>query len=208
MSNRNLSLTGKLKSAVRRDPHKATVLGVLLIILGALVVRVLLPGAAMPVVSKASTVSRDARTEIVESAKQRARTLSAGDEFDRFLSTPVAPVTRNFFAVKLDYFPTDGTASRPNTQTSEKEKIADSIAKSLRAQADQQARKEVLIANLRQQALQLKLQSTVMGPTPRAAINGELLGEGDVIASFRILKIEARRIIVEREGIKLEITMK
>ena len=65
----------------------------------------------------------------------------------------------------------------------------------------------MLIANLRQQALQLKLQSTVMGPTPRAAINGELLGEGDVIASFRILKIEARRIIVEREGIKLEITM-
>ena len=208
MPSRNPSITGKLKSAVRRDPQKATVLGVLLIILCVVVVRVLAPSASTPLASRASTVSADTKTEIVESAKQRARTLSAGDELDRFLSTPVQPVTRNLFTIKLEYFPSDGTASLQDTGTPENGKNDDPAAKSVREQADQQARKEVLIANLRQQALQLKLQSTVMGPTPRAAINGELLGEGDVIASFRILKIEARRIIVEREGIKLEITMK
>ena len=58
------------------------------------------------------------------------------------------------------------------------------------------------------QAGQLKLQTTLMGPTPRAVVNGMSVGEGDVVAEFRVFKIEARRIIVEREGIKLEIPMK
>jgi hypothetical protein len=55
-----------------------------------------------------------------------------------------------------------------------------------------------------------------MGATPKAVVDGELVGEGDLVATksgesrieFRVLKIEARRIIVEREGIKLVIQMK
>ncbi len=55
-----------------------------------------------------------------------------------------------------------------------------------------------------------------MGTRPKAVINGDLVGEGDLVASgtgrartqFRVLKIEPRRIIVEREGIRLEIPMK
>ena len=56
-----------------------------------------------------------------------------------------------------------------------------------------------------------------MGPTPKAVINGDLVGEGDVVTSgtvgdtrvvFRVLKIEPRRILVEREGITLSIQMK
>jgi hypothetical protein len=39
-------------------------------------------------------------------------------------------------------------------------------------------------------------------------VNGDLVGEGSVVANFRIVSIEARRIIVEREGIRLEIDMK
>ena len=62
----------------------------------------------------------------------------------------------------------------------------------------------------------MRLQSTVMGATPKAVIDGEMVSEGDVVAcgtgetrtTFRVLKIEPRRIIVEREGIKLEIQMK
>jgi len=48
----------------------------------------------------------------------------------------------------------------------------------------------------------------MMGPQPKALVNGEFVGEGSVVASFRVLKIEARRMIVEREGIRLEIVMK
>jgi hypothetical protein len=75
------------------------------------------------------------------------------------------------------------------------------------ARADQKKEHEVLVENLRLQAAQLKVQSTVMGASPRALINGELVGVGGVVASFRVAKIEARKIVVEREGIKLELRL-
>jgi hypothetical protein len=47
-----------------------------------------------------------------------------------------------------------------------------------------------------------------MGPQPKAMIEGKLVNEGEVAAGFRVLKIEPRRITIEREGIVLEIQMK
>jgi hypothetical protein len=90
------------------------------------------------------------------------------------------------------------------------------LEKSLTLRADVRRERQILMENLQQQASQLRLQTTVMGASPKAVIDGELVGEGDVVAarsgdgraSFRVLKIEARRIIVEREGIKLAIQMK
>ena len=82
------------------------------------------------------------------------------------------------------------------------------LAKSIDAQAEEQHKRENLIQNLRQQAGQLQLTSTVMGPRPKAMINGSMVGEGEVVAQFRVLRIEARSVVVEREGIKLEIPMK
>jgi hypothetical protein len=58
------------------------------------------------------------------------------------------------------------------------------------------------------EAGRLHLQSVVMGTSPRAMVDGQLLAEGDVVANFRVLRIEARGITVEREGIKLEVTFK
>jgi len=105
----------------------------------------------------------------------------------------------------------------------QKEAAPDNTANALRksdaTQADQNSELQQRLQNLRQQAaegLQLRSISTVTGATPKALVNGELLGEGDVVAcgsgetraAYRVLKIEARRIIVEREGIKLEIPMR
>src|SRR5205814_351400 len=82
------------------------------------------------------------------------------------------------------------------------------LEKSLMLQADQRDKRENLLANYRAEAGNLRLDSIMMGPSPKAMIDGKLLAEGDVVASFRVLKIEPRRIIVEREGIRLEILMK
>jgi len=35
-----------------------------------------------------------------------------------------------------------------------------------------------------------------------------MVGEGEVVAQFRVTEIRARSVIVEREGIRLEIPMK
>ena len=64
-----------------------------------------------------------------------------------------------------------------------------------------------LIQNLRQQAGQLQLTSTVMGPRPKAVINGQMVGEGEIVAQFRVVKIDARSAVVERDGVRLEIAM-
>jgi hypothetical protein len=82
------------------------------------------------------------------------------------------------------------------------------MAKSFQVQADQKDKREYLIANYTAQAQQLKIESIMLGPQPRARVNGKFVGEGSVVAEFRVLKIEPRRIVVEREGIKLAIDMK
>jgi hypothetical protein len=75
-------------------------------------------------------------------------------------------------------------------------------------QADQRDKQENLRANFKTLAAKLRLESTMPGAQPRAMVNGELVGEGSVVAGFRVIKIEARRITIEREGIQLEIQMK
>jgi hypothetical protein len=53
------------------------------------------------------------------------------------------------------------------------------------------------------------------GPRPAALVNGQMVREGDVVAtgsgasrtSYRVLKIEARRVFLEREGIRSEIPL-
>jgi len=57
----------------------------------------------------------------------------------------------------------------------------------------------------------MQIASTFMGGgdgRPKALIDGVLVGEGEVVAGFRVLKIEPRRVIFEREGIRLEVPMK
>lgn len=204
--NTHPSMTQTLSQAVKKDPYKAGMLAFLALVLLVVLARVMLP-SSNPVrrAIAAATGFPDAKDRDAE--VRRSREFAGKDEFEKFLAAPVAPISRNIFSVKLEYFPSDGSGPSQHTGTGGEKNSGDALAKLLTEQADQETRKEVLIENLRQQAGQLKLQSTFMGAAPRALINGELLGEGEVIASFRILRIEARRVILEREGIKLEISM-
>jgi hypothetical protein len=120
---------------------------------------------------------------------------------------PLAPVGRNLFEVKLDYFARDPSKAAITAQQVRAETFWDQLAKSINAQADQRKERQILVENLQRQASQLRIQTILMGENPRALINGELVGEGDVAASFRVLRIEARRIVVEREGVRMEIVM-
>ena len=53
----------------------------------------------------------------------------------------------------------------------------------------------------------LSLQATMAGPRPTAIINGQTHGVGDVVGdSYRIRRIEQRRIVLERDGVELEMT--
>jgi hypothetical protein len=117
---------------------------------------------------------------------------------------PILPVHRNLFAVPLDYYPQTGSQEGDLSAGSG---FWDRLGKSVSAHADQQEQRQILVDNIRIMAESLKLESTMMGSQPTAMVNGQMVREGDVIAGFRVLNIESRELIVEREGIRLAIVM-
>ncbi len=127
-----------------------------------------------------------------------------------WMSKPVPPVSRNLFSTNLDFFPRDGSRKgEPGTNNA----VADgsfwsNLEKSLLVQADLKDKRDTLQANYEAEAGKLRLDSIVMGQTPKAMIDGKLVSEGDVVALFAVQRIEARRIIVERDGFRFEITMR
>jgi hypothetical protein len=85
----------------------------------------------------------------------------------------------------------------------------DQLAKSLAAKADQEKARGILRDNVRAKASRLDLQSTgTFNGTPKAMVNGTIVEEGDTIEGFLILKIETKRIVVEMEGIQVEVIFK
>ena len=65
-------------------------------------------------------------------------------------------------------------------------------------------RKKALI---KEQAANLHLESTITGRTPIAIINGTVLGPGGVVNGFRIVTIHSQACVVEKDGVKLNLTM-
>ena len=85
----------------------------------------------------------------------------------------------------------------------------DQLAKSLAAKADQEKARGILRDNVRAKASRLDLQSTGMfNGVPKAMVNGVIVQEGDTIEGFRIMQIETKRIVVELEGIQVEVIFK
>src|SRR5688500_10396246 len=206
----------RITTAVRNDPQKAGIQTVLVAILLVLQVRLHVSDKdAGPSRAIAGTAAGDANNPPPLGAggggapggtAESPKPLDSIAALRAWMDAPTAPLSRNLFAVDLDRFPSNG--NRTHTPNKTAVGFWDELAKSMTFRADVRRERQVLVENLARQASQLRLQSTIMGASPKAVIDGDLVGEGDVVASFRVLKIEPRRIIVEREGIKLEIQMK
>jgi hypothetical protein len=199
----------KLNAAMKRDPKKAFVLAVLFAVLLGMWGKMMLSGGkGGPKTASAMQAARST-PRLSTTPNNKAKSLDATSQLQDWIAQPLPDgMSRNIFQLNLDYFPMDGTRAMQVTRTSNDPTFWEKLAKSIDQQADQQHKREILIQNLRQQAGQLQLTSTVMGSKPRAMVNGAMVGEGEVVAQFRIVKIDARSVTVEREGIKLEITMK
>jgi hypothetical protein len=124
----------------------------------------------------------------------------------KWAEVPAPLPDRNLFLIDLSAFARDG--SRPKSiGGASGDTFWHDLEKSMKDQADQDKQRQVLVDALKSDAASLKLQTTIDGISPKAIVNGILVGEGDVVAKFRIVRIENRRIVVEREGIKFEIRM-
>jgi hypothetical protein len=195
--------------AAKADPRKAGVLAVLVTVLGTMWVRMALQGGPGPATADAATAAKtDNDLAAGHHATGRAAISGAASAaLAEWRSAPVSPIVRNLFTVQLGNFAHEGTAPAvPVTRVDDG--FWDELAKSLTSQADQNKQRQIRTENAIRDAAKMQLQTIVMGASPKAVIDGEMVGEGSVVAGFRVSRIEARRIIVEREGIKLEIPMK
>jgi hypothetical protein len=192
----------------KREQKKLAVLGVLIALLVAMWGKMALGGHGGPKSASAMPPAPTAPAPLSDSNNKLASVDSIALLRD-WLNEPLPQmVSRNMFEVKLDYFPMDAARTSKDSGTITDPTFWEKLAKSIDAQADQQHKRDNLIQNLRQQAGQLNVTSTLMGPKPKAMVNGMMVGEGEVVAQFRVTEIRARSVIVEREGIRLEIPMK
>ncbi len=202
-----LSAVNALKNGVvrqvRAEPKKAVALAALGSTVALMWVRLLLFGTAMPTPAAGATAGSGGELPVAApGGATETPALRALQEWNR---GQITPLTKNVFALKLEYFPKDGSkpVARPENH---EETFWNELAKSMAAKADQEKARRILVENLQSQAAKLDLQSTVMSNgTTKALINGTLVSEGDSVSGFRVVRIEAKRVIVEREGVKLEV---
>ncbi len=216
MNVNNGNLPAWLPESLREDPKKAGILGALVLVLAVLVIRYALTGGGPAVAQGAASAAKKQdkqKTSSTASAAGTPNVMQASAAAKDWLKEPITSVSRNLFVIRPEYYP-----SQSSKVAQREEKITgfwEAVEKSQSQEADQKKRREILVENLQFEAAKLQLQSTVMGPEPQAIIGGSLVKEGDVVASdgprkgvqFRVLKVEARRVIIEREGIRLELRM-
>jgi hypothetical protein len=191
---------------LKAEPKKLGALGVLALIFCVAMGRTLLTGHSTPAGATASMVTAlESDNSLPRPARESRVSEGHSAGFQEWLHQPINELSRNLFVTRLEYYPQDG--SHLATSGNEGDGFWDQVAKSMSSQADHKRERQILLENLQVQASQLRLQSTVMGGRPRALVNGQLLGEGDSIASFKVVRIESRKVLLEREGIRLEITM-
>lgn len=196
----------KLHAAAKKDPKKAGVLFVLVAVMGGLWAKALFHGDPATA-GAAAIIPPGAATALAPvSGSDKPRHLSGMRP--GWAAVKLAPASRNLFLIDYDRFQSSGKSTAQGAPVQESGGTSNDPAKSGPSLADLKKERQILADNLQAQASQLKLQTTVMGPSPKALVNGTLVGEGDSVASFRVLRITARGMVIEREGIKLEVQMK
>jgi hypothetical protein len=208
----NASWQEKVTAALKSDPKRTGILTILGVVLLGMWGKMLIGGKTGPTPAAAMTVAQAA--DPVSVISRRTSRNSDNSKLLEWVATPMpTSLQRNLFAINFDSFPKDPNApTAPVVPSLPVEGFWDQLAKSMQAQTDEKISRETRVAEIVEAAGGLRLQSIVMGASPKALVNGGMVGQGDVVASgstsFRVLKIEARRIVVEHEGIKLEILMK
>jgi hypothetical protein len=196
----------RLLDAIHAQPKKTVMLSLLVVIMAVVWFRTV-SGSSGPAHADASSILPPAR---LGPAAPPVAPSPSSEAMNRWLQDRVHPLTRNLFEVKLDYFPQEPGKAAPAARIPTGDDFWSRLEKSMLAKADQEKARQHRIENMKLQAAALELQSTMISQgTPKALINGKLYGEGEIVASeFRLMKIEARRIIIEREGIRLEVLFK
>jgi hypothetical protein len=216
MSDWRKQMLSRLPPALTADPKKSAMLGGLAMIAACVVLKqFVLTG--QPRSAGAAVVG--ALKPAAESASSPT-SLSVAPRFDSpvvaWLAEPIKTLDRNLFEFKGEFYPRSTESMAGAARVIEDEMFWDQLAKSLSARADSKKQRQIRVENLQQAAGKLKVQSTIMGPNPRAMVDGRMTRLGGTVeadtgsgssVTFKVVRVEARRLVVERDGLKFEVPM-
>ncbi len=196
--------TRRLKTEIRQDKKKTTLLAILLITAGIVggrfVVTCGLPDKAAAGSSGAVETDTDGddQTGLGRSSERPAQEVDF-TSIDR-------TITRDLFRPDTKYFPSaDHAGESRRTGTATPPDQAQQLAET--KQQEQQKRMEH-IKSIRTQAETLILMSTMLGRSSTALINGQVLRTGNLINGFHLKSIAADYCIVTMDGVDVKLQMR
>jgi hypothetical protein len=194
------NLKDRLLAGLRRDPKKASILGVLALVFLIVGVREVArrtgsPSAGSAATSRVSDAGGATGLPGPANALQAPGLPKGGNrQADSSTAIQKVPVDRDIFTPNVAYFPV-GEKTEPGTVVSSTQ-VIDPTAKAEAARQEVQAR-----------AKALSLQSTVIGAVPTAIVNGRVLRVGDWISDFQVVEINSRSCQLEKSGIRVVLEM-
>jgi hypothetical protein len=188
--------TQRLLADVRRDRKKTALMCGLLVVAAIVVLRAVLKDSApAPAAGETAVVGEGS---LPGPSPQKPAPPPAPAEGAARRAAPKVlqarhKISQDLFAIQLKYFPQDpdakaGVAPAPTSQAADSE----------------QAR----VAAIRAKAQTLSLQSTIISSTPRAVINGQLVGVGEWTQGFQVIEVTARACVLVQDGVRVQLDMK
>lgn len=193
----------RLLAELGRDKKKTVILGALLgvgLILGVrLVVKQVSSGGSGPTataVAVTAPVAGGPSSPVVGPAPAQKGAGAAGDPVpDGAPKTQDADITRDIFRPNPEYFPLQTQRETP-------------VALLNNDEGGEAARARAKEMRIQEEARTLQLEGTIEGAVPIAIINGQVVSAGTRIAGFLVVEVSLRACTVEKEGVKLQLTMR
>ena len=202
----------RLKVELQRDKKKTIILLVLLLLGGILGGRMLMTDT-LPDKARADDplLARPVEEDSQRAWRPAPPGPAAQARREKYLAQMDRNITRDLFRPNLEFYPAQHGGTDARLAVVSKRRASGWFGHSFQwgndgqdARRDQTAR----IALVRARAQALSLQSTMLGPSPSALINGQVLREGEWISGFRVKEIASDSCVVSQKGVDVLLRMK
>ncbi len=213
------NLWNRLPESIRDQKQKIGLLTALLAILAIAIAWQALAGAGPKAAAANTMPSADPKKSAEEkpSTFTSRRSVKQQKDLETWLARPIEPIARDLFAFDLSRFPLAGPYTESSGDSPRSVTVWDRAEKSLNARADALRQTESRRSLLIRAAERLNVQSIMSnGPMSTAMVNGRVLRVGEVVedesstpkVSFVVRAIEGRQLIVERDGIRIAVSLR
>jgi hypothetical protein len=193
-ANRHYTLKERLVAELQADKKKAAMLGVLGLVALVLLVRLVFSGS--PSTSSAAIANRPGKEPVAKiDGPIRPLTIKNAPASTRrrneYLAGMNRTIERDIFVPDPTFFPPEKNPQKEVTEP----KLTSGELEKQRHEA------------IRKQAKALNLQSTIVGSSPIAVVNGKVLHKGDWMAGFQVIEVKPRSCVVKKDDVLVELKM-